>query len=146
MKRNLGLVLVAAIAFAFVGSLGADEGQVSDAALAELGLGGMQKMSDKQGEQIRGKWFYSTLPGSTALNTYLQLNATGGARIPVVQFHPGTGTKDPAFIIPPNFENLAAHNYRIAFEQANINYLVQYPTGIPGTNFGPGATQVPIVK
>jgi hypothetical protein len=35
----------------------AQQSQVSNEMLTAMGMGGMQRISDAQGEQIRGKWF-----------------------------------------------------------------------------------------
>ena len=73
MKYTLAIatVLVAAIA----GNALAEEGQVSQAQLAEMGLPGMTAMSDAQGTEIRGQGFAfaasisgSAVPGSFNLS------------------------------------------------------------------------------
>ena len=72
MKYTLAIaaLLVAAGSTAF-----AEEGHVSNAQLAELGLPGMTVMSDAQGEEIRGQGFAytssvsaSALPGTFTIN------------------------------------------------------------------------------
>jgi hypothetical protein len=55
------IVLMAGVANA------AAPGQISDNALAQMGLSGMQTMSDAQGSQIRGMGFVS-VQGSVGLN------------------------------------------------------------------------------
>ncbi len=68
-------------------------GEVPEATLADLGLGGMQQVSDVQGEQIRGKWYFdisfdfhssvdkSKWTYSRALSQYLTLNGYSGTKV-----------------------------------------------------------------
>lgn len=75
MTRIFSLMLAGVLAFSAVEATRAADGQISDAQLSALGLGGMQKMTDAQGTQIRGKFLWATTPGSTAFNTFFQLAA-----------------------------------------------------------------------
>jgi hypothetical protein len=52
----LACLVVALVPLASGVANAADQGQVPSAVLADLGMGGMQVVSDVQGEQIRGKW------------------------------------------------------------------------------------------
>jgi hypothetical protein len=61
------LVAVCAVVGALLASSnaiagGRQVGEISDAQLASLGLGGMQSLSDAQGEQIRGKFRLRGIP------------------------------------------------------------------------------------
>ena len=76
MTRFFGLLLVGALAFSAVESARAADGQISDAQLASLGLGGMQKMSDTQGMAVRGKFVFSPLAITQIAN--IQYNALQG--------------------------------------------------------------------
>jgi hypothetical protein len=58
--RSLVAVCVLAVAFVVFGAVTANaadlqQGQVPDQTLAAMGLGGMERLSDAQGQQIRGK-------------------------------------------------------------------------------------------
>jgi hypothetical protein len=60
MKNVLKIALVLAVAFAALGASSAvaapvQDGQVSDAMLAGMGLSGMERLSDEQGMAVRGK-------------------------------------------------------------------------------------------
>jgi len=59
MTRLFAMMLAVAFVAVLSTSARADEGQISQAQLAELGLGGMEMVSDEQGEQIRGKFVFS---------------------------------------------------------------------------------------
>ena len=72
MKYTLA---IAALLVAAAGNAFAEEGQVSQSQLAELGLPGMTAMSDAQGAEIRGQGFAfasstsaSALPGTFSFN------------------------------------------------------------------------------
>lgn len=59
MTRLLAIMVAAAVALAVTtteSTAYANDGQVSEAQLAELGLGSMQTVSDEEGQQIRGKF------------------------------------------------------------------------------------------
>ena len=60
MNLRIALVLVAlVVAFQTTAVKAEEPGQISASALNNLGLGGMQTVSDAQGEQVRGKFLYS---------------------------------------------------------------------------------------
>jgi len=90
MTRIFGLLLVGAIAFSAVESTRAADGQISDAQLAGLGLGGMQKMSDAQGMAVRGKFVFS--PIAILQIATIQYNALQGPLGPQAAGLFATGT------------------------------------------------------
>ena len=137
--RSLMIVIAMVGLSGFVASTqAADPGQVPDDALAKLGLGGMEKMTDAEGEQFRGKWFFSTLAGSRAANVYNLLGGVGLAIHPAGAAHPWTADHDPAQVIG-HAETQAQRNFRFWIEGVNAFYSARFPGGIPGTNFGPNS-------
>ncbi len=56
--KNLLVACVAVVALFCATSVEAGEGQVSQSQLAELGLGGMELMTDAEGEEVRGKFIF----------------------------------------------------------------------------------------
>ena len=63
---------------------------VSDRSLAAMGLGGMQKLSDAQGEQIRGKGFvmawqtsetYTVVSGASSSQGFISTSRRGSPRV-----------------------------------------------------------------
>lgn len=136
--RSLTIVIAMVALFAFAASTqAADPGQVPDDTLAKLGLGGMEKMTDAEGEQVRGKWYFSTLAGSTAANIYNYLGGVGAVIHAAGAWHPWSADHDPFQIV--GAETQAQRNFRHAVERVNLLYSVVFPAGIPGTNFGPNS-------
>ncbi|MCA9232734.1 MAG: hypothetical protein KDA57_18945 [Planctomycetales bacterium] len=65
MKKLLGFVPALALAVMMSATALAEDGALSGAALQEMGLGGMQVMSDREAMDVRGKGFLG--PGSNSL-------------------------------------------------------------------------------
>ena len=59
MYRTVGLVIALALVLVTSNSVRAEEGQISKGQLSELGLDGMEMVSDTQGQKIRGKFLYN---------------------------------------------------------------------------------------
>jgi hypothetical protein len=72
----------------------ADDGQVSKATLAALGMSDMQIVSDAEGEQIRGKWGFKK-PSFTAYQTQTIVNNWGSSSATQV-------VKGPCFCAKPD--------------------------------------------
>jgi hypothetical protein len=83
--RSLAAVCVLAVAFVVCGAVTANaadlqQGQVPAQTLAAMGLGGMERLSDAQGQQIRGKFFalggnFIFVPGNiTIYNAFVIIN------------------------------------------------------------------------
>lgn len=126
----------------------AQTGEVPDAVLADLGLAGMERVSDAQGEAVRGKWFFSKLPNSFSTGIYIALNALPLPKNNAATTDVGGGTGDSGpnqrnnwdvswGAIPANSENQAAAGWRNMVNQVNQVFANQLPNGING--FGPGA-------
>lgn len=67
MRSLLVALTLVALVFS-AGTLLAADNQVSNQTLAKMGLAGMERLSDAQGEQIRGKWFLGPLVTINAAN------------------------------------------------------------------------------
>ena len=97
--KSLVAVCVLALAFVVFGAVAANaadlpqSGQVSDQMLSAMGLGGMQRLSDAQGEQIRGKCFFfhpgfrpGFRPGILAVNfAYIRIGELERGHVSVSQ-------------------------------------------------------------
>jgi hypothetical protein len=81
MRSLLIVCVVACLALTAGMANAANPGQISDNALAQMGLAGMQTMSDAQGAEIRGKGFFgfgvstngfafASMPGGVAGSSY----------------------------------------------------------------------------
>jgi hypothetical protein len=73
MRSLLIVCAVACLSLAAGVATAAGPGEVPDATLASFGLGGMQRMNDIQGENIRGTGF-AIVFGSGALNYFVPAN------------------------------------------------------------------------
>ena len=133
-------------------------GEVPDAVLANLGMAGMERVSDTQGEAIRGKWFFSKRGNSFAAGMYIMLNALPIAKETndVVDVGGGTGfwlgggAAPSALLgwnnwdnslgtVPAGTENIAARTWRNSVNQVNQIFATQFPNGINGlAGYGPG--------
>ena len=107
ITRIFALLTAVALVLVASTSVRADEGQISDAQLAELGLGGMEMVSDAQGEQIRGKFLFG--PAFTT-NLFIQIQA---------QLTPSVG--------PVAAQNFAASTF-FALQGANATLAFKFPT------------------
>jgi hypothetical protein len=58
MKKFVGLMCAVALVLVLSTSVRAADGQISDAELAQFGLGGAEVVSDMEGNQIRGKFLF----------------------------------------------------------------------------------------
>jgi hypothetical protein len=67
MRSLLVVCIVACLALTAGMANAASPGQISDNALAQMGLGGLQPMSDAQGAQVRGMGFVMTNGSATAI-------------------------------------------------------------------------------
>lgn len=72
------IMLAVVLAFGFAGQAVAADGNVSNGMLADMGLSGIQTMSDTQGDQIRGKGYasvwgggYAAVHGAASANGYV---------------------------------------------------------------------------
>ena len=101
-----GLLLLFAVASASAQTPASQVGDVPDATLAAMGLGGMQRLSDAQGDQVRGgSWF------SARNITPLFVPTFPGPRprlyLPNIPSLPGTPSSSPRLFVPhwtrPNF-------------------------------------------
>jgi hypothetical protein len=70
MRSLLVVCVVACLALTAGMANAASPGQISDNALAQMGLGGLQPMSDAQGAQIRGMGFVITSGSAKAALSY----------------------------------------------------------------------------
>lgn len=145
--RSLMIVIAMVGLSGFVASTqAADPGQVPDDTLAKLGLGGMEKMTDAEGERFRGKWFYSTLPGSRAHTIYVALGRVGDVLPANFDIHLWTADHDVWGVIGWG-ETQAQRNFRYAVERVNGLYSALLPGGIGA--FGPNSAvggQRPVVR
>jgi hypothetical protein len=114
----VSLVVVGLIAVSSQ-SARADQGQISQAQLAEFGLGGMEMVSDSQGEQIRGKFLWNLGANTTYARTLAALQAI------------------------PNVGGTAATNFTNAVNAQNAAISSVFPGGIPYTTFGTGSYLIP---
>lgn len=99
MKWLIGtfVVVVATIGITSTSSAGEKEnhnaGQVSDAQLFELGLGGMQRIDDREGRRIRGTGFAFVFSSSFASGGSLDIDFNFGSGFQWVSTSStGTGT------------------------------------------------------
>jgi hypothetical protein len=94
MKKSLAIVAVCLMAAP------AMAGEVPQGALARLGLGGMEEMSDAQGLQVRGKSSNAVAGGSSLIFGQLSFNSASGTQ----------------FVVGSDF-----NHYRATAENAGLN-------------------------
>jgi hypothetical protein len=113
--KNLLIAVAAVAVFACASQAQAAEpqGQISDAQLAELGLGGMQTLSDDQWETIRGKFLFGPRTARAILNSFNGQNNANAKRLGALtailigndllraQFPNGGGVYPPGTFITP---------------------------------------------
>jgi len=108
MTRIFSLVVIIAACLLASTQSSANDGQISDAQLKSLGLGGMTKMSDTQGMQVRGKFLWG-------------LQYYGGLTQQILNSVP---------------QSVRPQVYDAMYQQNQI-LLQLFPNGIPGTPYGP---------
>jgi hypothetical protein len=120
--RTLLVVAVLGAACLLVGanvSSAADQGQVPASMLAQMGLGGMQPMSDLQGQAIRGMGRRGGSGGTIQANVVVQISHTGNAG----QGGNGGNNTGGAGGSGGNVNGSTFDNHTAAFIQVNVNNL-----------------------
>ncbi len=104
MKKLALILLVTVLAFGFSSQAMAADGNVSDGVLADMGLSGLQTMTDAQGDQIRGKGFALVWGFSvSSTNGAGSSNTSGAGYLAVGDNFAAGATATASFSAPSSF-------------------------------------------